>query len=345
MKRLILTLILTFTLALTASAQTGGTTLDNVNLRASASFGDNVLTQIPINSPVYIYGRNDNGAWLQVGYNGATGWVSPRYVQWNGVQLLDFPVIGGTFDAPPSVAVSSSAFTVSTTTRLNIRREPRIGDSILTTLPAGQSGVAVGRSRDGAWVAVDMGSVQGWVSGAYLASSADLMGLPITSDFFNAPVEVMPEADPIASIITSTRRGQYTFTGPAVGNTSTYDVEITLQWDSTANLDLRVIGPDGYEIAPYNRQSPTGGYFQQPVGANENCPRATASASEVVTWRLGTAPSGLYTIRVIHTNSCNAAAEDKTVFSLRVNNDGPQAFFNANYINPGDQFTFSFIRP
>lgn len=345
MKRLILTLMITLMMVITASAQTGGTTLDNVNLRSVAGFGSNILTQIPINSAVTINGRNGDGAWLQVTYNGISGWVSSRYVKWDGVELMNFPATDGTFSAPAQpVAVSSSAFAVTTTTRLNVRSEPRIFADIITTLPSGQVGVAVGRSRDGAWVAIDTGAVQGWVSGAYLSSNVDLMGLPIESDFFNAPVEVLPEESPLAAIITS-NDGQYTFTGPAVGNSTSYDVEITLHWNSTANLDLRVIGPDGYEIAPGRGQSPTGGYFQQPVGANENCAQAGGAPLEVITWRLGTAPSGLYTIRAIHANSCNAAAEDKTLFWVRVNNDGPEAFFYVDYINPDDVFEFSFVRP
>lgn len=345
MKRLIVTLVIALLLTVTAFAQTSGTTLDNVNLRTSAGFGNNILTQVPINSTVAINGRNGDGSWLQINYNGVNGWVSSRYVRWDGVELMDLQPVGGEFSAPaPLPPTNASNFSVTTTTRLNIRTEPRIFADIITTLPAGQNAVATGRSRDGAWVSINTGSIQGWVSGAYLASTVDLMGLPVTSDFFNAPVEVLPEEDPVADIIISDD-GQYTFTGPAVGNTTSYDVEITLHWNSTANLDLRVIGPDGYEIAAGRTQSPTGGYFQQPVGANEHCPSAGRAPIEVITWRLGTAPSGVYRIIAEHVNSCNAAAEDKTLFWVRVNNDGPEAAFWVDYINPDDVFEFTFVRP
>ncbi len=346
MKRLILTVIISLLMAMTASAQTSGRTLDGLNLRAEASFGDNILLRIPIDSRIAINGRNGDGAWLQVTYNGVSGWVSSTYVKWNSVGLMNFPVSDGTFSAPPqpNVAVSDSAFAVQVTTRLNVRSEPTLTNNIITTLSVGQSGVATGRSRDGAWVSIDTGLVRGWVAGAFLSSNVDLMGLPVTSDFFGASVETLPELDPIAAIIISDN-GQYTLTGPAVGNSSSYDVEITLEWGSTANLDLRVIGPDGYLITPGRGQSPTGGFFQQFVGANENCITARDGASEVVTWRLGTAPSGVYTIQVEHVNSCNVGAEDRTRFWVRVNNDGPEAFFYIDSINPSDFYEFAFVRP
>jgi|GEM_PF-2482364 len=347
MKRLLLTLIILTLMTLTATAQTPGTTLDAVNLRGEAGYGNNILTRIPIDAQVIINGRNGDGAWLLVNYDGIVGWVSSTFIKWDGVQLLDFPPSGSEFTAPVPTNTSTSigvAFNARTTTRLNVRSEPSVTATILTTLRAGQEVNAQGRSRDGAWVAVDSGAVRGWVSGAYLSTAQDLSALPVTSDLFNAPVETLPEADPVAQIIISDD-GRYTFTGPAVGNTTDYDVEITLHWNSTANLDLRVTGPDGYLIVPGRPPSPTGGYFQQPVGANENCQTADPAALEVITWRLGTAPSGLYQIEAEHVGSCNAAAEEDTLFWVSVKNDGPEVEFWVFFIEPDDLFEFSFVRP
>jgi len=349
MKRLLISIILCIVLTLTATAQTLGTTLDTINLRAQAGFGDNILTQIPIDSPVTIIGRNDDGAWLLVNYDGIEGWVSSTYIDWDNVELLDFPATSGSIQAPATtsndtVVTSGAGFPVQTVTRLNVRSEPSVTATILTTLRIGQQVEATGRSRDGAWVAVDTGVVQGWVSGAYLSSNTDLMALPVTSDLFNAPVPIQPTEPAVSEIITLDD-GEYRFTGPAVGNTTSYDVEITLHWNSTANLDLRVIGPDGDLITAGSPPSATGGFFQQATGANEICFESEGAPLEVITWRLGTAPSGLYQIIVEHVNSCNAAAEEDTLFWVSFKNDGPEERFWVEYIEPGDVFNFSFVRP
>lgn len=351
MKRLIF--ILLFIVANIASAQgISGTTLDTVNLRAEPSIGNNILNQLPIGTAVTIDGRNGNGAWLFISANGTSGWVSSRYVAWDDGTLLSIPVTGTTVESPdgnsapaPNVVVAGDSLSITTKTRLNVRSEPSTSGAILGTLNYNQSVSAIGRTRDGTWVAVDDGSIRGWVSSAYIYSAGNLDSLTVRDVLSNDRVTTVEEGNTDVQAPVMRNNGQYVITGPADGNFSSYDMEITLHWNTTSNLNLRVTGPDGYTIVPGVPPSPTGGYFQQAIGANENCTTAEGAALEVITWDKGTAPSGLYHIEAEHVNSCFPEQEDNTLFWVSVKNDGPEVEFWVFFIEAGELFEFDFVRP
>jgi uncharacterized protein YraI len=352
MKRLLLLLIFTLSMTIIVTAQdTTGTTLDTINLRTAPSLGDNVITRIPIGATVTIQGRNNTGAWLFITTNDASGWASSRYISWVGVSLADLPITGTTISAPttdtapqPEVVIAGDSLSVTSKTRLNVRSEPSTSGTILATLNFNQTVSAIGRSIDGAWLAVDTGNVRGWVSSAYVYYEGDINSLTVRDVLSNDRVTTISEST--SSVQTPvTTNGQYVITGPALNNSTSYDMEFTLHWNTTANLNLRVTGPDGYTIVPGITPSPTGGYFQQPIGANENCKTAEGAALEVITWNKGTAPSGLYKIEAEHVNDCFPEQEEETLFWVSVKNDGPEVEFWVYFIEPGELFEFEFVRP
>jgi len=339
-------------ISIPATAQdTTGTTLDTLNLRAEPLLGNNVITQLPIGTVVTIQGRNQTGAWLFVSENTNFGWVSSRYIDWGGVALADFSIIGTTSStlptetvAQPQISITGNTMSVTTKARLNVRSEPTASSTILTTLNFDQTVSAVGRSSDGLWLAVDTGTIQGWISSAYVSTIGDINNLTISDGLSINTVAPINEA----TTTTQTpiiNNGQYVITGAAPNNSTSYDMEFTLHWNTTANLDLRVTGPDGYTVLPGGTPSPTGGYFQQAVGANENCQAAEGAALEVITWDKGTAPSGLYQIQAEHVNDCFPDQEEDTLFWVSVKNDGPEVEFWVYFIEPGELFEFEFVRP
>jgi hypothetical protein len=76
----------------------------------------------------------------------------------------------------------------------------------------------------------------------------------------------------------------------------TGDIQVTLRWASTDDLDLEVIDPNGDTVAYYNPSIPSGG--QLDVDANAACGGTTTQPIENVFWPISEAPSGSYTIRV-----------------------------------------------
>jgi len=346
MKRLLLVLIVTFSVAISVMAQdTIGTTLDTLNLRAEPSLGNNIITHVPIGTAITIQGRNQTGAWLFISTNEVSGWVSSRYIDWDGIALADFPITGTTFSVPTAtqsqIVSTEQTLSVTSKARLNVRSEPSTSGVIVATLNFGQTVSAIGRSADGLWLAIDTG---GWISSAYVTYTGDINNLPINDGVSNAPMTTTGD-NPTLPLPPATHNGQYVITGAAPNNSTSYDMEFTLHWNTTANLDLRVTGPDGYTIVPGAPPSPTGGYFQQAVGANENCQTAEGAALEVITWDKGTAPSGLYQIQAEHVNDCFPEQEEKTLFWVSVKNDGPEVEFWVYFIEPNQLFEFEFVRP
>jgi hypothetical protein len=83
--------------------------------------------------------------------------------------------------------------------------------------------------------------------------------------------------------------------GASQPDTGTGDVQVTLTWSSTADLDLHVTEPDGTETYFGNPgPSPTGGELD--VDSNVGC--TDDGSVENVFWPPGDAPSGSYTVTV-----------------------------------------------
>ena len=104
------------------------------------------------------------------------------------------------------------------------------------------------------------------------------------------------------STTTTTRPGE-----PELG---TGDVQVTLRWNSTADLDLAVTDPFGETVAYDNRAVSSGG--QLDVDSNGSCTNTTSTPVENVFWPGGQSPDGDYVIVVSYFDTCN--------------DEGPQTF-------------------
>lgn len=87
--------------------------------------------------------------------------------------------------------------------------------------------------------------------------------------------------------------------GASKRDTGTGDVQLTLEWESAADLDLAVAEPDGTETYFGNPgPSPSGGELD--VDSNIGCEDddGVPGAVENIFWPTGDAPSGTYTVKV-----------------------------------------------
>lgn len=102
----------------------------------------------------------------------------------------------------------------------------------------------------------------------------------------------------------------------------TGDVQITLTWQSNDDIDLHVMGPDGYEIYYNAPTSPSGGQLDR----DNECTNLELGRPENIFWASGAAPTGSYRIWVHYFNTCDTArAVDWTV---RVVRSGQTQTFN-----------------
>ena len=106
--------------------------------------------------------------------------------------------------------------------------------------------------------------------------------------------------------------------GASKRDTGTGDVQITLEWESAADLDLAVVEPDGTEIY-FSNTGPTSTGGELDVDSNVSCEDddGVPGAVENIFWPTGDAPSGEYTVNVtgytVDTPECGSGAYTLTI--------------------------------
>lgn len=88
--------------------------------------------------------------------------------------------------------------------------------------------------------------------------------------------------------------------GIADTSVGTGDVQITLTWQASIDLDLHVVDPQGFEINYLAPSSPSGGQLDR----DNRCDNIVIGRPENVFWPSSGAPSGTYTIRVNYYDRC-----------------------------------------
>lgn len=119
----------------------------------------------------------------------------------------------------------------------------------------------------------------------------------------------------------------------------TGDVQVTLTWDSSTDVDLHVVEPSGEEIWFGDRSSATGGQL--------DVDNTVAFGPENIFWPVGSAPNGTYSVYV-HYYSTNgfSGVTNYTVFVRRLQNGAIDTdTFNGTLSTPNEQdlvTTFTF---
>jgi hypothetical protein len=108
-------------------------------------------------------------------------------------------------------------------------------------------------------------------------------------------------------------------------------VQITLGWNSPADIDLYVTDPFGEEISYAHRDAGSGGHLDRDArGACTN-----GETTENVYWSAGSAPAGTYRVQANYFSNCQSAGVTRLVLSIMV---GGQALGVYQYdIAPGQR--------
>lgn len=125
--------------------------------------------------------------------------------------------------------------------------------------------------------------------------------------------------------------GPYTGLTTRVTSVGTGDVQVTLSWNTDADVDLHVVDPSGEEIYYGHRRSASGGELD--LDSNAGC-AIDGVRNENITWPVGRAPRGRYTVRVDYWSNCGAS---RTEYTVRVNSSGQVQIFDGTFTGSGDQ--------
>lgn len=125
--------------------------------------------------------------------------------------------------------------------------------------------------------------------------------------------------------------GVYTSETVAVIVVGTGDVQVSVTWNSNADVDLHVVEPSNEEIYYGHLSSASGGRLD--LDSNAAC-SGDNIRNENITWPAATPPSGTYTVRVDLWDACGATSTDYVV-TVRRKNQLPLTF-DGVLTGPGD---------
>ncbi|MBD3880810.1 hypothetical protein IFO70_03475 [Phormidium tenue FACHB-886] len=119
----------------------------------------------------------------------------------------------------------------------------------------------------------------------------------------------------------------------------TGDIQVTLRWASTDDLDLAVTDPSGDAVSFFNPRIPSDG--QLDVDANAGCDNLTSAPIENVFWPPSEAPQGEYSIAINLYTRCQGSAPVPFTLTLLVQGTTKTLTGTVDEQNPVATFPFS----
>ena len=108
------------------------------------------------------------------------------------------------------------------------------------------------------------------------------------------------------------------------------DLQVTVSWDTDADLDLHVVDPNGDEIYYGRPAVESGGVYH----LDSDCGPDRFIRNEHIGWSQGTPPPGIYEVRVDYWENCDAP---ETNYIVNVYNRGHVSTFSGTFTGPGDE--------
>jgi hypothetical protein len=130
--------------------------------------------------------------------------------------------------------------------------------------------------------------------------------------------------------------GGPTTTEPELG---TGDIQFTLRWASTADIDMAVTDPTGERVDFLTDSVSSGGRLD--IDANGNCNELDDTPVENIFWPPGTAPIGTYTVEIDYFSECDGGAGPQD-FELTVVVGGDTQVETGTLDPDAESLTFTF---
>ena len=130
--------------------------------------------------------------------------------------------------------------------------------------------------------------------------------------------------------------------GPTPIVLGTGDVQVTLRWNSNADIDLHVYDPFGEEIWYDNRLAQSSG--QLDVDANSVCGNSMQEPVENIFWPYGNAPTGEYNVYVVYYSDCENSGGGDYEIVVRIDNQVRDMFYGTLAVVGDTHFITTFNR-
>ncbi|MBL8162981.1 MAG: PPC domain-containing protein [Anaerolineae bacterium] len=236
----------------------------------------------------------------------------------------DVPV-SGTLDTQNVAQVYTFTAVAGQQVRLTATNTAGLQLALLLTDAAGVplAQVAATESND----AVEVANVTLATAGTYYVTIFSVAGVPEESAVFQLLLEV------------TARAGEFTPPGELLTVTG---LQVRLEWNSTANLNLEVRDPVGGSLFFSTPEVASGGRFG--VNANSVCGQQNAeNPFEEASWAAGVIPTGSYELLVYYDPLQDCPTTETASFTLNVTVDGTPATPVSGSVDPNRVYIASFI--
>lgn len=166
-----------------------GRTTTEVNLRQDTSTASPSLGTIPAFTSLQVTGKDASGLWVQVLYDGKTGWVRADYVQADDASA-QIPVLGaGTGEGSSARGVVLRG--------VNVRSGPGTTFDSIGLLNQNDVVPVLGRDSSSAWFQVQYTESTGWIAAEFLqVENAEALPVVNAAPQATEAVEAQPQTEP-----------------------------------------------------------------------------------------------------------------------------------------------------
>ncbi len=191
--------------ALTASTELFVTSNYLVNVRSGPGRSFAVLGQVRPGDALDVTGRASDGGWLQVNFNGQTGWVSANLFDATG-DLTTASVVEAAADAPSAettaepLVLEPGTLIGNTTVNVNLRSGPSTSTDKIVVIPFSTDLVVSGRTSTNNWYWVTYNDQSGWITAAaFFVEQGNIVDVPVVDEAGNVVTDAVATAEATAA--------------------------------------------------------------------------------------------------------------------------------------------------
>lgn len=219
---------------------------------------------------------------------------------------------------------------------------------ILATLRTDDAPVPAGgpiNTVSGFPVMVNGGSAQQTVNGASSFSRV-IVRVPGASNYYELIVPASASRDiviaaspdlpsmslPVAYAVGDAQTiGAYTTLNTRVYHVGNGDIQVSISWSDSSDVDLHVIDPSSEEIYFGHKNAVSGGKLD--LDSNAGCSKNTLPdnsraflSNENIVWPVGSAPNGSYTVKVTYWSACGVTTGTDYIVTVAKSGTAPLIF-------------------
>ncbi len=234
-------------------------------LRALPQVDAPAVATLPGSQVVWADGRSSDGRWLHVAFGDAGGraWLSRGDATLFGeveelAQVEPETAVAPVPTAPPARESRPVLLGLTghvTGNQVNVRRGPGLDQGVLGQVIVGQSVAAIGRSREGDWLAISWDEATGWIAARYVELNGNAADLPVLANQTSGAVAL---AAPAGSGGIS--QGKVVFQTATGGDIYIVNADGSGLRRLTDGIDP-VLSPDGTRVAYARWGAPHGVFF------------------------------------------------------------------------------------